>query len=303
MTDGKTPEGYALVSVLWLLALLTTVTAAYHTQARVEARLLVGALQRAQAEALAEAGIWIALREHFLARTPGVNATARITRDVGFRDAQIAVTIADETGKINLNSAQPELLDSLLSRRSSLDATARAEVVDSILDWRDRDSERRPMGAEDEEYAARKVGHGAKDAPFATVDELLLVWGMTPALYRQIAPLLTVFGTQARVNTEAADDEVLRILAGGDAGSSSSTLRTGDSPEAQRFDPRFVQVSSEGIYTATGTATVGTTTARVAATVRYTRGEKRAMAVLAWTSDPASLPIAEDKRVTDAPGT
>src|SRR5688500_16205574 len=69
MNAPLSARGYALVSVLWLVVLLTGITAAYHAQARVEARLLTAGLQRAQAEALAEAGLWIAAYEHFFAAT------------------------------------------------------------------------------------------------------------------------------------------------------------------------------------------------------------------------------------------
>ncbi len=288
MTSTRTTRGYALVSVLWLVALLTAVTAAYHAQARAEAQLLASTVRRAQAEALAEAAIWIALQKHFVARMTAPNSAGRVTRDVPFSDVNVAVTIADESGKINLNDAQPELLASVLAARSTLDAAARTAIVDAILDWRDIDSTRRPAGAEDADYASRKVGHGAKDAPFATTDELLLVLGVTPAVYRQLAPLLTVFGNNTRVNVDAAPPEVLSALPTADGGPAGARLAT------ERFDQRFVQTTGEDIYTATGTATVGTVTAHVAATVRYARGDKRPVQVLAWSTAPSVSAAEED---------
>jgi general secretion pathway protein K len=206
---------------------------------------------------------------------------------VAIDDTNVAVTIADESGKINLNDAQPELLTSALAARSTLDTNARTAIVDAILDWRDIDHTRRPFGAEDADYASRKIGHGAKDAPFATTDELRLVLGMTPALYRQVAPLLTVFGTNTRVNVDAAPPDVLRALPTGDGGPAGERL------EPDRFDQRFVQTTGEDIYTATGAATVGTVTANVAATVRYARGDRRPVQVLAWSTAP-SVSAAEE---------
>ncbi len=288
MTSTRATRGYALVSVLWLVALLTAVTAAYHAQARAEAQLLASTVRRAQAEALAEAAIWIALRDHFVARATGSASVGRVTRDVAIDDTNVAVTIADESGKINLNAAQPELLTSALAARSTLDAAACTAIVDAILDWRDIDSTRRPSGAEDADYASRKVGHGAKDAPFATTDELLLVLGVTPAVYRQVAPLLTVFGNSTRVNVDAAPPEVLRALPTADGGPAGARLA------ADRFDQRFVQTTGEDIYTATGTARVGTVTANVAATVRYARGDKRPVQVLAWSTAPSVSAAEED---------
>jgi general secretion pathway protein K len=282
MSGARFARGYALVSVLWLVVLLTGITAAYHAQARVEARLLTAALQRAQAEALAEAGIWIAAREHYSATSTSPERANRVTRTIDVDGSAVAVTIADVSGLINLNAAPPELLAAALAARSGLEPAVQSAVVDAILDWRDGDSTRNPAGAEDADYATVKAAHGAKDAPFATTDELRLVHGMTPAAYRALAPTLTVFGNHARVNTTAAPAEVLAILPR-DAGGIGNA-------ENESFDQRFVQQTGEDIYVASGTTRVGAVTVRVTATLRYARGEQRPVQVLAWSD--SSPPVA-----------
>jgi general secretion pathway protein K len=294
MTALTAMRGYALVSVLWLVVLLAGVTAAYHAQARVEARLLTTALQRAQAEALAEAGIWVAVREHFSATSTSADRSNRTTRTIDVDGTAVAVTVADVSGLINLNAAPPEVFAAVLAARSGLDAAEQAAVVDAILDWRDSDSTRNPAGAEDEDYAALKAGHGAKDAPFATVDELRLVRGMTPSAYRAIAPALTVFGNHARVNTAAAPPEVLAVLPrdspGGFAGSSGES-----------YDQRFVQQTGEDIYVASAAAVVSAVTVQVTATLRYARGEQRPVQVLAWSDAPAAAAALPEAQVPHAP--
>ncbi|HEY3518554.1 MAG TPA: hypothetical protein VGL98_16010 [Gammaproteobacteria bacterium] len=272
-------RGYALVSVLWLIVLLTGITAAYHAQARVEARILTAALQRAQGEAFAEAGIWIAVREHFSATQTAQDRSNRITRTVDVDGTPVAVTIADASGLINLNAAPPELFAAVLAARSGLDAAEQAAVVDAILDWRDSDSTRNPAGAEDQEYAALQATHGAKDAPFASVDELRLVRGMTPAAYRRIAPAFTTVGSSARVNTGAAPPEVLAALPRDSAGGFAAT-------SGESYDQRFVQQTGEDIYVASAEATVSAVTVRISATVRYARGEQRAVQILSWSETP-----------------
>ena len=280
MKASEAARGYALVSVLWLIVLLTGVTASYHAQARVEARLLTTALHRAQAEALAESGIWIAVREHFATALTSQDRSSRVTRTVDVDGTTIAVTIADASGLINLNAAPPELLAAVLAARSGLAAAEQAAVVDAILDWRDSDSTRNPAGAEDQDYAALKATHGAKDAPFATVDELRLIHGMTPAAYRRIAPAFTTVGSHARVNTAAAPPEVLAVLprdsAGGLAGAAGES-----------YDQRFVQQTGEDLYVASAEATVSAVTVRLTASVRYARGEQRAVQVLSWSDIPS----------------
>ena len=54
-------------------------------------------------------------------------------------------------------------------------------VIDSILDWRDADSLHRANGAEDTHY--RPLGYEAKDAPLDTVEELLLIRGVSREIF------------------------------------------------------------------------------------------------------------------------
>lgn len=277
MKQPSSNHGFALVSVLWLIALLTGITAVYHAQARMEARLMTTELQRGQAESLAEAGLWIALRDHYSAVTSPTSDTAgRMTQVIDVEDTAVNVTIADASGMINLNNAPQELLAAILAAETKLSAEEQSMAVDAILDWRDGDSVSRVAGAEDADYTLSKAGHGAKDALFATVDELQLVRGITPEVYRQIARVVTVFGSHSRVNVAAAPAQVLSVLP-------RDTATTGG------YDQRFVQQTGEDIYTATADATVGTATAHVSTTVRYARSEARPIQVLAWSDVPAAI--------------
>lgn len=277
MKQASSNHGFALVSVLWLIALLTGITAAYHAQARMEARLMTTELQREQAESLAEAGLWIALRDHYAAVTfPTADAAGRVTRVIDVEDTAVSVTIADASGMINLNNAPQELLAAMLAAETKLSAEEQSMAVDAILDWRDGDSVSRVAGAEDADYALANASHGAKDALFATVEELQLVRGITAEVYRQIARVVTVFGNHSRINVAAAPLRVLSVLP-------RDTATTGG------YDQRFVQQTGEDIYTATADATVGTATAHVSATVRYARSEARPIQVLAWSDVPAAI--------------
>jgi DNA uptake protein ComE-like DNA-binding protein len=83
--------------------------------------------------------------------------------------------LIDEASKLDLNDASFEQL----SRLPGMDEALAAAVVD----WRDADSEpTEPAGAEDQTYASRSPGYGARDAPFDHVEELLWVDGFTPDL-------------------------------------------------------------------------------------------------------------------------
>ncbi len=55
-------------------------------------------------------------------------------------------------------------------------------IADAILDWIDADSTPRPQGAEADYYAALTPGYAPRNGPPATIEELLLVRGVTPQL-------------------------------------------------------------------------------------------------------------------------
>jgi len=56
------------------------------------------------------------------------------------------------------------------------------EAADSILDWLDEDTEPRQFGAEDSTYQGLTPPYLAKNGPIESLDELLLVNGVTPQL-------------------------------------------------------------------------------------------------------------------------
>ncbi|MBI3322556.1 MAG: general secretion pathway protein GspK [Candidatus Omnitrophica bacterium] len=118
--------------------------------------------------------------------------------------------LQDEERKISLETAPPEVLDGLLAATGALEAD-REVIVDSILDWRDKDQEKRPYGAENFHYQGLHPAYDCKDGPFESAEELLFVRGMTPELFSAISPYVTAHGS-GRVNVNTAGPEVLRAL-------------------------------------------------------------------------------------------
>jgi type II secretory pathway component PulK len=56
------------------------------------------------------------------------------------------------------------------------------EIADSILDWIDADDQTRDSGAESDYYSTLQPPYKPKNGPLTTIDELLLVRGVTPLL-------------------------------------------------------------------------------------------------------------------------
>ena len=204
-------RGFALLLVLWGLILLGLIAASFLRETRVGTTLARNVVENAKAEALAEAGVRRAILG--LLDTDPATAWRADGRPYRFElgDGTIQIQIQDERGKIDLNHAPPAMLATLFQETGSDPEVAR-RLADAILDYADRDNDRRPAGAEDDDYASAGLKGGAKDAPFDSKEELLNVLGMNRAIYEAIAPGVTVHSGQSEVNPSTAPELVLRTI-------------------------------------------------------------------------------------------
>lgn len=93
--------------------------------------------------------------------------------------------LTDESSKLNLNLATERQLTKLVAAAVGDDLEVdQAEIVAAILDWRDADSKSRSGLSETEAvyYAKLDKPYAIKNGPFDTVEELLLVKGITPQI-------------------------------------------------------------------------------------------------------------------------
>lgn len=180
-----------LVVVLWTLLLLAFLAASFATTTRTEARIARNAVQAAKAEALADAGVYLALAQVLSEGTTSqllVPGTVRVLPVGGAGAVRIAVE--NENGKVSLNGASPELLEALFTILGASAGTAQT-LADRIVDFRDSDDLRRPNGAEAAEYQSAKLSGGPKNRPFELVEELLRIPGMTGDVYSRVVPYVT----------------------------------------------------------------------------------------------------------------
>ncbi len=195
-------RGIALVVVLWMRTLLAVIAASFTTTTRTETRLARNLVENAKAEALADAAVHRAI-VGLLDGDPDARWAADGTLyEFAMDDGTARITIQDETGKIDLNAGSQNLMVALLDAADVPLAEADS-LSDAIIDYRDSDDQRRPSGAEDDDYRDAGLPWGAKDRPFEAVEELRRVLGMTPELYDRISPYLTVYTGQRGVNAAA----------------------------------------------------------------------------------------------------
>ncbi len=96
---------------------------------------------------------------------------------------QVRYGLVDESSKININAITALDLDELDAHFFLMAVPGMTdEAADGILDWVDADDKERTNGAESITYEGRDPPYSAKNGASESIDELLLVQGVTPAL-------------------------------------------------------------------------------------------------------------------------
>lgn len=206
-------RGIALLVVMALLVVLAGVVGLFALDAHVTALQASAQQQRLQLEQAAEGGIEAAAARLLAAdprRRPVPDGRVHVLD--GGDGIRVEVVIHDESGKLDLNVADPALIARLLQEFGPSPEEA-ATLAAAIVDWRDPDGFVGPAGgAEAREYRAAGLPWGPADRPFATVAELQRVLGMSPALYRALRPHLTVHTGLPQPNPAFAGPTLLRAL-------------------------------------------------------------------------------------------
>jgi general secretion pathway protein K len=216
-----TIQGIALVIVLWMLVLLTVIANNMVFSSRTEVLAAANMTTRSRAEAAADAGVFMAIQQLASALAPQSGTTTDVsrlkadalTRSWQFQDALLTITIIDESGKIDINTApQPLLLGLFIAL--GVEQTVADSLADAVIDWRDPDDLRQLHGAEKDDYAAAGLNYGPANASFDAIEELRQVMGMSDSLFARLESLITVNSRQVGVNTAFAPREVLLALPG-----------------------------------------------------------------------------------------
>lgn len=96
---------------------------------------------------------------------------------------RIRAGLIDESAKLNLNAISSFGLEEAQEAAMLMNLPGMTEeIADAILDWIDDNDEPRSFGAESDTYESRTPPYTARNAPLESLDELLLVAGVTPQL-------------------------------------------------------------------------------------------------------------------------
>lgn len=165
---------------------------------------------------------WHTLDPERLASLMGTGRLTVAVEDLSGRLQVNALVSTDkDQSKRGLHEAlQQELwLRLLTSGKFAVEDSEQAEaLLDALRDWIDKDDNERDKGAESGYYQGLDPPYSARNAPVAYQEELLLIRGMTPALfygngkYLGLNRFITVAGTEGKINLSAAPPEIIQAL-------------------------------------------------------------------------------------------
>lgn len=207
-------DGYVIFAVLIVVVVLSLVAYRFAESMTGEYRAGVRAADGAQAKMAAVSGLHYAAavladRETFynelngnpfdnpdvferveMAGSPGgVNAPRTLYFDIrcvaltGGGGYEQRFGVVDEGGKLNVNSLialdpTGQILHDALMKLPNMTE----DIADAIVDWVDADDDARAAGAESSYYLSLSNGYKSKNGPMNSLDEMLLIRGVTPDL-------------------------------------------------------------------------------------------------------------------------
>ena len=226
-------RGMVLMTVLWILAVIAFIAFALAAAVRTEVNAAANSFDSERALFMAKGAAEVVFRK---LQDPDAFPDLPVQEVSGiytfeFGSGEVRVQPESDRSRIDLNEASEKVLTTMFDSLGVGEAAGN-ELVDSILDWRDSDDVPRLHGAEVDDYGQVFLSRGRLpyNASFNSLEEVLLVKHMTPAIYfghvefdtaaneyrkvRGLRDIATVRSGSKTVSVNAAPAEVLAALPG-----------------------------------------------------------------------------------------
>ena len=291
--NAQSRAGFALIMVLWLITLLTIIAMGLAYNSRQSVRAMSGLAGNARARYVAESGVQLAIMNLLKAQAEHrLSGDGRVVA-VEVPGGRVAVTVTDESGKIDINTASPELLARLFVS-FDVDLEDANALADAVIDYRDEDNLVSLHGAEDDDYLAAGLPWEAKDSKFTRVAEIQRVYGMDLSLAMEVMAHVTVYTESTGINPEVASLQILRALSEEPVDllqayidqRRESHIDGLPPPVPPVIDRQFVSAQRSDIYTIAATGKLSSNhKSSISTVVRLDReGQSETIETLDWTS-------------------
>lgn len=292
ITFCKQPSGIALIIVMIVVVVLGILAGGFAYSMKVETKLARNASFEPDLDWLGRSGVELAkyiiasesggpfgqvdsLKKYWAGGPGETNdyVTTIPLKNHPIGSGVVDITIVDNDRKLNINMADKVMLQEALTYIGVEDGALVSTIVDSIMDWRDRDNSPGISGAESDDYTSNpNFGYPpyiAKNGPIDDMTELLMVRGVTPAIFwgskagtystlqkRRGRPeepvyamgLVDIFTAVSggRLNINTVDDRVFQALPGVDAIMAEQLLRVRKGLDGQDGTPDDTPLPNPG---------------------------------------------------------
>lgn len=202
-------QGIALLLVIWALALLSAIAVAVAADGRSVRRIAHNLEQAARDRALVEGGIRWGMAQLLDGRPERRLPLDGRPQLIEIGTSRVEVAVEAETGKFDLNTSQPAVLENLLLQSGATAAESR-RVAAAVENFRKAN---RP-----------EPGRLRRPAFLETLD-LRRVTGLDEEIYRRILPFITVYSGTARLDPAVAPKQVLLAVPGLTEGQVEASVR------------------------------------------------------------------------------
>ncbi|MFO7803237.1 MAG: type II secretion system protein GspK [Desulfovermiculus sp.] len=235
-SDAPYTQGFILIAVLWVTALLSLFALYYSSSARVQGMQALNTEKWLMHFSLLQSGMdWgyheyrkFKANESLLSSKEQLEEQADQTLDLKnpryepytmtAGNQTVEVSIVDLSGKVSINEVDEPLLRDILSACGVQMGVGQTTVINSILDWMDQDDQHRQEGAEKDYYMGLEPPYRPKNGPLESIEELLLIKGIDRDLFHGneevpgLKDFLTVYGEQTTMDINNASPQAFLII-------------------------------------------------------------------------------------------
>jgi general secretion pathway protein K len=258
---NKRRRGFALIGVLWLVTLLSAVALALMSLSKTDAEVARLWSDAAKAEALADAGLYLTIRELCDPAQAQLITVDGGQRTVLFDAKAIEVSVQAEAGRVDLNFAPKELLSSLFETTGMT----------------------RSQALQLSELVEKKRHAHAGPHFFYRLEELKKLEGMTAEAFMAVRPALTVYSQSPLVDASVAPKQVLMALPGMNKAKADAVLAS-RRLWGEAHDLRDASGLEGSAYSISAKARVGGSVSKRQAVIRVTGDPTRPYHVLDYKS-------------------
>jgi len=238
-------RGIALLMVLWIIAGLSVIVLEFCFGMRTEVHITNHYKEELQLYEMAKGGVYRAIVELIYKQDPRIQQKRKALDSeelkpeekewitdgrpylLFFDQGRCEIKVMGEDGKVNINIVSESLLRKIIGNLG-LEGEERDIIVDSIMDWRDPDDFYRLNGAENDYYRSLSEPYECKNGPLDSLEELLLVRGITPQLFDGIKMkeeedkeervglkhIFSIYASGEQLDINSASPLVMRIVLG-----------------------------------------------------------------------------------------